>query len=115
MNKNEIYKSIGVIESAIMCAKETIGFVNTDYVMEHLTAVQDWVDKSCIDEKHTTPVYTCHEINSMKELVDKLGNLPNPELKPTSTFSNGCKVNAGLHVYYNGKCDYCGKVKDDNQ
>lgn len=87
MNKHHLYKSLGVIESYIMFLNDKLDSTTSDYVMTHLDLLHDWIDKSCIDEKHTTPVYT-HE--------------------------NGCKVNSGLHVYYNGKCDYCGNVKDDN-
>lgn len=25
-----------------------------------------------------------------------------------------CKIIKSHHVFYDGKCDYCGKVKDDN-
>lgn len=81
MKKEHIYKSLGVIESYIMLLNDKLNSTTSDYVMTHLDALQEWVDKSIIDDRK---------------------------------YENGCKVNAGLHIYYNGKCDYCGKVKDDN-
>ncbi len=128
MNKNEVYKSLGVIEAYIMMLEDRLNIATKEYVSEHLMALQDWVENSeSVDKTNDRILVNDHVLDGLPAF--KAGETV---FECKHTFLNTgkalmvcckcgiatdnpsyCKVNHGEHVYYGDKCDLCGKVKDE--
>lgn len=102
MNKLHVYKSLGIIEAYFMFLSEKLDAPTSDYVMTHLDLLQKWVDESCIDERHTTPIDVLCGYRYKQEISNDDDSL-----------SDHCPVIKAPHLYLKDVCCCCGKVKDD--
>jgi hypothetical protein len=79
VNKNEVYKALGALES-IITAHDDI------FLLEKLKILSKYVDDSSFH----------------------VATLPNIKLTCEDKITR-CHFNDGEHRWYDGKCDYCGK------